>query len=277
MKTVIALVMSGLLVTIAACGGGAPPASKPPTPEPAPAPKPAPAPAPKPAPAPAPTALAYKEIAVSNGGSISGSVKFAGDIPPVEKIAVTKNKDVFGDSLPAEKLIVSADKGLKNVVVSIVEIAEGKKLPTETPTLDNKGGRFMPHVQAVVAGTTLEIINSDPVLHNTHTYLKGTTVFNLALPLEGQKLRRALKSAGRTIESGEVKVLCDAHDWMSAYIMVVPHPYFAVSDESGAFEIGDIPPGSYQLRAWHQELGVQTKQVTITAGGKSEVNFEFAQ
>ncbi|MEE9201852.1 MAG: hypothetical protein V3U31_01495 [Dehalococcoidia bacterium] len=276
MKKLMVLIILGFLVTVSACGGGeatpAPPAATPAT-----GATPPPVSTPAKAATPAPSALAYTEIAVSNGGAISGKVQFGGAVPAAEKLTVTKNQDVFGDSLPMEKLIVSAGGGLKDVVVSIVEIAEGKKLPTGSPTLDNNGGLFVPPVQAVVAGATLEIINSDSVLHNTHTYLKGATVFNLALPLEGQKLRKTLKSAGKTIESGEVKVLCDAHDWMSAYIVVVPHPYFAVSDETGAFDIGDIPPGSYELRAWHQELGVQTAQVTVTAGGMAEVSFEFSQ
>jgi hypothetical protein len=127
-------------------------------------------------------------------------------------------------------------------------------------------------VQAVSTGTKIEIRNSDPILHNTHSYLEGTrTLFNLALPLQGQKIKRKMKKPGL------VNLKCDAgHTWMSAYIVVRDDPYFAVTDEKGEFSISDIPPGTYQLKAWHETLGTQEKEITIEPNGKTSVGFSFS-
>lgn len=212
---------------------------------------------------------AYEEVEVSNGGTIVGEVLFTGQVPPQGTLAVTKNQEFCGESKPDESLVVGPNKGVKNAIVWIDDITKGKKIDkTATASLDNNGCRFIPHVQAVNVGTVLEIRNSDPILHNTHSFLKGSTVFNLALPLKGQKVRKPLRRPGL------IDVKCDAgHTWMSAYILVAENPYFAVSNDAGKFEIKDVPAGIYKLKAWHEKLGSEIAEVEVEAGKKSQVSF----
>jgi len=216
-----------------------------------------------------PTVRAYEEVEVTNGGTIVGEVLFTGQASKPATLAVTKNQEFCGESKPDESLIVGANKGVKNAIVTIENIAKGKKIDkTAQPSLDNNGCRFIPHVQAVNVGTTLEIRNSDPILHNTHSFLQGSTVFNLALPLKGQKVRKPLRLPGL------IDVKCDAgHTWMRAYILVAENPYFAVSDDAGKFQIEDVPAGKYKLKAWHEKLGTEIAEVEVQAGKESKVSF----
>ncbi len=220
-----------------------------------------------------PGAWAYESIEVSDGGAISGEVKFTGEIPEIKQLAIVKNEEHCSTSVPSDELLISADKGIKYVVITIEDITQGKAINTTALSeLDNNNCRFVPHVQAAAVGTKIQIINSDPILHNTHSYLDGAkTLFNLALPLQGQKIKRKLK------KPGIVSVKCDAgHTWMSAYIVVSENPYFAVTDESGAFAIEDIPPGTYTLKAWHETLGTQVTEVTIKPNENTPVSFNFS-
>ena len=146
----------------------------------------------------------------------------------------------------------------------------GKKVEAGPAEIDNKNCTFVPHVQAAMKGSKLTVANTDPILHNTHAYINKTeTVFNLALPLQNQKIPKTSK------KPGIIDIKCDAgHTWMSAYIVVTENPYFAVTDEKGHFSIKDIPSGTYKVRTWHEELGTQEKEVTITAKGEAKITFD---
>jgi plastocyanin len=185
-------------------------------------------------------------------------------------IWVKKNAEVFGEKVPDDRVVVSRAGKIKNVVVTLEGVREGKPWPNQRPQLANKGGRFLPHVQVVRAGAPLEIINRDPVLHNTHGYQDGRTVFNLAQPNQDQVIRKPLKKPGL------VDVMCDAHDWMSGWIVVSPHPYVAITGDDGTYTLSDIPPGKYQLTAWHEKLGKKQVQVTVEDGKRQQVDFTFA-
>lgn len=212
---------------------------------------------------------AYREGTVTNGAAIVGEARYAGSPPGPFVIWVKKNADVFGEKLPDERLIVSRAGGIKNVLITLEGIKEGKPWPNHRPRLANKGGRFVPHLQVAGTGAQLEVVNEDPVLHNTHAYLNGRTLFNTAQPIEGQVIRKPLK------RSGLVELVCDAHEWMNGWIAVLDHPYFAVTGEDGSYAIPDIPPGAYTLTAWHEKLGPQQLQVTVKAQEQKKVNFAF--
>jgi len=212
---------------------------------------------------------AYREVTLNNGATISGEAIHTGSPPGPFVIWVKKDTEVFGEKVPDDRLVVSRAGKIKNVVVTLEGIREGKPWPNHRPELINKGGRFLPHVQVVRTGAQLEIINRDPVLHNTHGYQGGRTVFNMAQPNQDQILRRPLKKPGL------IDVMCDAHDWMSAWILVQDHPYFAVTGEDGSYAITDIPPGSYTLTAWHEKLGRQQLQVTVKAREQKKASFSF--
>lgn len=211
----------------------------------------------------------YQQVTLSNGGKIIGQVKYDGPIPEPYVIWVTKDKEALGEKVPDERLLISRDGRVQNVVVSLEGIASGKPWLAPNHTLDNRGGRFIPHLQLARRGGELEVVNSDPVLHNTHGFQESRTVFNLALPNKGQRIKQTLRRAGI------IEVMCDSHDWMNGWVVALDHPYFAVTGKDGAYEISDIPPGTYKLTAWHEKLGRLEQQVTVAAGKVAQAGFTF--
>ena len=213
---------------------------------------------------------AYKEVQVSNGGTISGTVTYKDPIPEPYVIWPTKDVEVFGKTIPDERLLISKEGKIKNVVVSLDGVKEGKRWPNINASLVNQGGRFFPHVQVLRTGAQLEIINRDPLLHNTHGFGGGRTVFNVGLPTKDQKVKKSLKQAGI------IQVMCDVHDWMNGWVVVQDHPYFAVTGEDGNFTITDVSPGSYKISVWHEKLGKQQAQMKVPANGKARLDFVFS-
>ncbi|HVP65738.1 MAG TPA: TonB-dependent receptor [Anaeromyxobacteraceae bacterium] len=203
--------------------------------------------------------------ATAAGGELRGTATFAGAPPAAVPLEVTKDDDACGKSVPDETVEVSGG-GLANVVV----VVRGLPSPPARAqvVLDQRRCRYAPHVQAVPVGSTLEIVNSDPVLHNIHGYLGQATAFNFAMPRKDQKVTKVLRSPGL------VRVKCDVHDWMAAFVMVVDGPA-AVTRPNGSFAIPDLPPGTYTVTAWHEKLGERTAQVAVPATGEAVVRFAF--
>ncbi len=215
---------------------------------------------------------AYEAMEVKDGGTISGEVRFSGDPPTPEKIAATKDQEVCGKTEKVnEALLVGANKGVQNVVVSISNIQKGKKLPEAGATLDQKDCRYAPHVLLSPAGKELKILNSDGILHNIHTYSTKNPSFNKAQP----RFRKEMKEKFDQPET--VKLACDAHGWMSGWLIVQDHPYYAITDENGAFKLTDVPPGDYELKFWHETLGETTQKVSVKLKEESKVSVEMAK
>lgn len=216
--------------------------------------------------------LAYEGGAVSGGGSIAGVVKLQGAAPAAKAIEITKDKEACGahGELKSEELVVGADNAIANAVVSITNITKGKPLEAATPVLDQKGCRYIPHVLAFPAGSTVKILNSDGILHNIHTYSTANPPVNLAQP----KFKKELNQKFEKPET--IKVSCDAHGWMLGYFISQEHPYYAVTDASGAFKLTDVPAGEYELKVWHEKLGEKTAKVTVAAGAEAKNDFELA-
>ncbi len=139
---------------------------------------------------------------------------------------------------------VGPDKGVESAVVYLAEVAKGKAWPTpaKKPEIDNVKCRFVPEVQVIRAGP-LDVVNSDPMLHNTHGYYGKRTAFNLALPNKDQRIPVELP------RPGTVRVDCDAHGWMEGWIQAVDNPYYAITGADGKFTITEVPPGNYRLVA----------------------------
>jgi plastocyanin len=214
--------------------------------------------------------LSYEAITVSDGGTIVGEVKYAGDPPAPEKIDVTKDANICGaDPKVSPALVVGANKGIKDVVASLPSIQKGKALgkPDKPPVLDQKSCEYHPFAQIIPVNTTLEITNSDDVLHNIKTSGGSKTSFNIAQP----KFKRKLTVEFKNPEI--VQVECNVHGWMHAIIVVEDNPYDALTDANGSFKITDVPPGKYTVKVWHSKLGEQTKEVTV--GPKEEVKVAF--
>ena len=214
----------------------------------------------------------YEEVAVSDGGTIRGKVVFNGSVKK-KTVLPTKDKRVCG-KLRKEPLIVVGDGGaVQDSVVYLKGIGAGKPWPemlTRVPVLDQESCKFHPHVQVARQGS-LDIVNSDPVLHNTHGYYGKRTAFNVALPEKDQKVTKVLK------QPGTVKVDCDAHGWMLGWVHVVDNPYFFQTGDDGTFSITDVPPGDYTLRAWQEWLGEIEIPVTVRAGEATELDIDLTK
>ncbi len=218
-------------------------------------------------------AAAYEAGAVSNGGTIEGVVTLSGNPPTLEAIKVTKDQEYCGASIPNPVYSVGKDGGLENVEVYLQDITQGKPNSTETIQLLNDHCMFAPRVQGVSVGQQIRIASNDPILHNTHPQKNETnaTLFNIALPFKGFSVTKPLPGS-----PGLIKVKCDAHEWMHAWVWEFPHPYFATTDKHGHFAIHDVPPGTYTLVAWHEASGEQTKSITVAPGKSTQADFQLA-
>jgi plastocyanin len=224
--------------------------------------------------------LAYTGGDVKDGGSISGTVKFAGSAPAPKKLEVTKDKEVCGKGEKVDKTVVVNSGNLANAVVSITDIKTGKKIDAKKVTLDQKDCEYHPHVLAFPVGTPVEINNPDGILHNIHSYSKVNPTFNIAQP-------KFKKTVEVKIEKPEaINVKCDVHGWMNGWLVATESPYVAVTDNSGNFKLTDVPPGSYTVEVWHETLANDkaspptkpvTMKVTVKAKEDAKANFEIGK
>jgi len=213
---------------------------------------------------------AYQGGDVKDGGSISGTVKFKGTAPAPKKLDVGKDKEVCAKTPKVDQSLIVNNGNLANAVVTITDIQKGKKIELKKVTLDQNGCEYKPHVLAFPAGSTVEILNPDGILHNVHSYSKVNSPFNQAQP----KFKKSLDVKIEKPEAIEVK--CDVHGWMHGWLVSTETPYFAVTDNSGSFKLADVPAGSYTVEVWHEKLGKSTQKVTVKAKEDAKVNFEVA-
>ena len=213
---------------------------------------------------------AYQGGDVKDGGSISGTVKFKGTAPAPKKLDVGKDKEVCAKTPKVDQSLIVNNGNLANAVVTITDIQKGKKVELKKVTLDQNGCEYKPHVLAFPAGSTVEILNPDGILHNVHSYSKVNSAFNQAQP----KFKKSLDVKIEKPEAIEIK--CDVHGWMHGWLVSTETPYFAVTDNSGSFKLADVPAGSYTVEVWHEKLGKSTQKVTVKAKEDAKVNFEVA-
>jgi plastocyanin len=207
-------------------------------------------------------------LASAAGGTISGTIKYDGTAPAPRKVEVTKDKDVCALHPHFEEdLLVGSGGGIANAVV-VVKGAKGDMKPGEVK-FDQKGCDYTPHVLAFPAGSTVDIINSDGILHNIHTYSTKNAAFNMAQP----KFKKVIQ---RKIDQPEVfKVSCDAHGWMHAWWFATDTPYFAVTDDNGNYSIAGVPPGNYEVEVWQEKLGTADQKVDVKDGATATGNFSM--
>lgn len=213
------------------------------------------------------------EVDTANAGGVRGVVNYAG---PDGDTPISMNADPTCASLHTTPVdtgrYLVKDGKLGNVFVYVKTGLEGKKFPTpsEKKVLDQQGCQYHPHVMGIQVGQKLSIKNSDATLHNIHAMPKSNAEFNQGQPIQNMEF-------DKTFDKAEVMIpfKCDVHPWMSAYIGVLEHPYYAVSGEDGSFAIDKLPPGTYTLEAWHEELGTATQDVTVAANQTADVTFDF--
>ena len=207
-------------------------------------------------------------------GAISGRISFEGEPPRRMPVPMSADPNCMPRDAQAlsETIIVDPDGGLQNVFVYVKDGLGDRvyETPTTPVVLDQEGCRYEPHVFGVFVGQPVEIHNSDPTLHNVHAIPKENDEFNF-----GQQPKTPPRT--RAFDEPEIGVpfRCDVHGWMRAYANVVTHPFFAVTKEDGTFEIKGLPAGTYTIEAWHERLGTQAQQVTISESSPS-VTASFA-
>ncbi|MCU7810326.1 MAG: carboxypeptidase regulatory-like domain-containing protein [Candidatus Thiodiazotropha sp. (ex Notomyrtea botanica)] len=225
-------------------------------------------------------AAAYKEGTVSDGGTIIGSVKFAGKDKAPKVYGISKDNDVCGTGKREIDYVRVNNGHLMDTVVYLDKVKEGKPFEADVgdARIDQKGCEFNPFLQVMKNKSKLSAVNSDPILHNIHTYelirgdAKGPkkTLTNVSQPDPGTVTNTIKMKRGPAI-----KVECDAHDFMHGFVFVAKNPYYAKVAEDGTFTIGDVPPGSYTIKAWHGMLKNQKAKVKVDAGGTATVDFTF--
>jgi len=217
-------------------------------------------------------ATAYEVIAVTDGGTLSGTVTIEGTAPPPGKIEVTKDPEVCGkEAKVAPALLVASGGGIANVVVT-VKAAKGKKndVPATNPVFDQKTCEFHPHVLVFPAGSTIDVINSDGILHNIHTTATANASQNQAQPKFKPKIQIKVE------KPETIAIKCDVHGWMSGYWVATDTPYVAKTDDSGNFKIADLPPGDYDVELWQEKLGKATQKASIKAKEETKVAWKMA-
>lgn len=213
----------------------------------------------------------YQSMEVKDGGTITGVVHWEGKIPKRHKLKISSgDKPCHTKPIPNEDLVVSKDAKVRWVVAYIKKIDHGKPFeidPDDPVTLDQVGCRFRPHIAIVPQGQKLRILNSDGVLHNVHLYAKKNEPFNRSMPGRVKQLDVSFDYKER------IRVGCDVHRWMSSWIIVASHPYYAVTGKDGTFRFEDVPIGSYTVEIWHEKLGKQKAEVTVTPDREAVVEF----
>jgi plastocyanin len=220
-------------------------------------------------------APAYFKVDPGTAGVLQGTIRFTGRKPARKPI------DMSGDPACVEahrgkaydqSVVVNPNGTLANVFVYIKKGLEGKtfEVPTTPVTLDQRGCWFHPRVLGIQTSQTLQVTNSDPVTHNIHPLAQINREWNHSQGAGEPPIdRRFVKPEVM------IRVKCNIHSWMRAYIGVVEHPYFAVTGADGAFEIRNVPPGDYVVEAWQEALGSQEQKMTVTPSGKIEADFSF--
>ncbi len=215
----------------------------------------------------------YTEVEVKDGGTVVGNVKYMGDLTTLSLNLCAEWELPETSKTATEKFIVSmVNHGLKYAVVSITDITHGKKkiIPTIHQIIDQQRNTFIPHVTAILAGTTIDILNGDEELHTVHTRTIKNQPFNLGTTYK--------QRISKTFEYPEtIKLTCDLHKKSYAWVVVLDNPYFDITDRNGYFEICDIPPGTYKFQVWHEELGKLEKEVKINQKEISNIEFIYSQ
>ena len=201
----------------------------------------------------------YQVVSLSNAGTITGTVKWSGPMPRALSLPVTKDAQICDPEshkrVDLERLIVGSQGGVANTVVFLKNISSGKAMDIPEPRrfLDQKHCRYEPHIMVVPQNTSLQMKSSDATLHIVH--MDGAATYNLPFPFTNQIASRNMPNVGL------VNLKCNGgHVWMNAELFVVTHPYYVVTDESGKFDLTSVPPGEYEIIAWHEGWNVTRQE-----------------
>jgi plastocyanin len=217
----------------------------------------------------------YFKVDAATAGVLTGTIKFTGKRPAHKRIDMSEDPacvEAHHGKAYDESLVVNPNGTLSNVFIYLKSGLEGKKfeVPATPVVIDQNGCWFHPRVLGIQTGQILQVTNSDPVTHNIHPLAQINREWNHSQGQGDAPLARKFIKPEVMI-----RVKCNIHSWMHAFIGVVEHPYFAVTGSDGTFEIRNVPPGNYVIEAWQETLGTQDQNITVTPSGKIETNFTF--
>lgn len=241
-------------IFVAACGKTAPPAAK------------TEAAAAKPV---------YFKVDAATAGTVRGRILFSGKAPARRKVNMEEDPlcaKLHKTPLYDNTVDVGKKGAVANAFIYIKKGLEGKTFepPSEPVTIDQHGCWFEPRVIGMQTGQALKAVNSDPVTHNIHPRAKVNREWNQNQPEGAEAAIRKF-----SLPEVMIRVKCNIHAWMKAWVGVVDNPYFAVTGADGTFELKNVPPGNYTLEAWQEELGTEEQQVTLAASGTATAEFTF--
>ncbi len=222
----------------------------------------------------APRAVRAGSPPTTTGATVRGSVRFEGKVPAGKAISMTADPvcaKQHASPVIAQEVMANAKGDLQNVIVFVSEGLGDRTFdaPAEPVVVEQKGCMYQPHVLAVRANQTLQLVNDDATSHNIHPVPANNREWNKAEP-PGSKMEDSFAR-----EEIAIPVKCNVHPWMRGYIAVFKHPYFAVTGKDGGFDLSNLPPGTYTIKAWHEKLGTSTQTVTIGANEIKEIDFVF--
>ena len=209
----------------------------------------------------------------SGRGTIKGHVKLMGKLPgnPVIRMGMDPMcaKANAGKQVVQETVKAAIDGSLANVFVTLEGTFPQTPIPAQPVVIDQRACIYVPRVIGARLGQTLQVRNSDDLLHNVHSLTEKGNASNISEPKAGMVQSFKLK------DEEVLRIKCDVHRWMTTYVGIVSHPYFAVTGDAGTFEIANVPPGSYTIRAWHERYGPVTQMVRVRAGATTNVDFSY--
>jgi len=206
-------------------------------------------------------------------GTVTGKIAFDGTPPPNDKVQMSSDPycQQHAADYPTVETVKVSDGGLENVIVYISSGVQGSYPPPTTPVeINQENCHYIPHVFTMQANQPLKIKNSDMTLHNIHAWAEKNPQFNVGQPVQG--MVNETKFASPEVP---LPIRCDVHKWMGAFVGVFDHPFSTVSMKGGTFEL-KLPPGNYEVTAWHEKFGKKTMMVEVKDNDKKEVNFSFS-
>ena len=224
---------------------------------------------------PAASSAPVETVDPATAATVTGKVNFQGQAPQRMRIrmdAVPACTEANPDPVYSDEVVVNDNGTLANVFVYVKAGLEDRNfgVPSEPVVIDQRGCMYHPHVMGLVAGQKLQIKNSDPTNHNVHPMPMQNREWNKSQPPGAPDLSEQFPRPEVMIP-----VKCNVHPWMKAYVGVLRHPFFGVTDSAGNFEITGLPPGEYTIEAWHEKYGSSEQQITVGASETKEIEFSF--
>jgi plastocyanin len=220
-----------------------------------------------------PAAAVEKTAEPAGFGTVTGTVAFTGKAPEAAELPRKSDPVCAAKPMKSNEVIVNSNNTLKDVVVRIAPgTVKGKfSAPTTPASVKQQDCMYVPRVQGVVAGQTIEVSNEDKTMHNVHTYKGQETVLNQGQPAGSPPIKKDSIAS----EPAVLKFKCDVHPWMTGFAVVTDHPFFQTTGPDGTFKLDKVPAGKYTVEAWHSKFGLKTAQVTVEPNKSAEAKLSF--